>query len=140
MDTMESRRSGAPRNAAAMKWITAGLLAMVSVALFMVVSDTTPRAVAQTSDVLLRGNILVTSGQITGDTYGVFIVDMATGSIAVYQWMPATRKLRLMAVRNYTYDLQLDEYNTEPPPREVRDLVRQHRRLEETTPPGESRE
>ncbi|SRR5690554_5603958 len=139
MDTIESRRSGDSRNTAATKWITAGLLAM-SILLFMVIATTTPRASAQISDVSVRGNILVKTGQMTGDTYGVFIVDMATGSIAVYQWMPSTRMLRLMAVRNYTYDLQLDEYNTEPLPREIRDLVREHRRLDETTPPGESRE
>ncbi|GAG26028.1 unnamed protein product, partial [marine sediment metagenome] len=36
--------------------------------------------------------------------------------------------------RNFLYDLQLDEYNTEPSPNEIKDLVRQSRRLESSEP------
>jgi hypothetical protein len=34
-----------------------------------------------------------------------------------------------MAARNYKFDVQLDEYNTEPLPREIQKLVQQHKRL-----------
>ena len=47
----------------------------------------------------------------------------------MYQWQAGARKLRLLAARNCTFDLQLDEYNTEPSPNEIQNLVRQGRTL-----------
>lgn len=146
MDAKEFRSPDGRRTAPSAKWIIAIILATVCVGLMaeLVNEQVYPlpqgRAQAQPSEPLVRGNILLASGQVASDTYAIFLVDMANGSLGVYQWVPSNRKLRLMAVRNYIFDLQLDEYNTEPLPREIRDLVRQHRRLDETTPPGESRE
>ena len=65
-------------------------------------------------------------GRITADGYGVYLVDPRTNMLAVYQWIPGNPgRLKLVATRNCTFDLQLDEYNTEPSPSEIRELVRE---------------
>lgn len=78
-------------------------------------------------------SVLVVAGQVTRDTYGLYIVDQKNQTICIYQWLPGSHKLRLMAARTYIYDRELDEYNTEPSPREIRDLVRKARRLKGPT-------
>jgi len=72
---------------------------------------------------------MAVSAQLTSDSYGVYLLDTRRGTMAVYQFQPSKRTLRLMAVRSYGFDMQLDEYNTEPSPNEIRQLVGQQRRL-----------
>lgn len=76
--------------------------------------------------------VFVAAGQVTADSYGLYLIDRRNRTICVYQWLPQTRKLRLMAARTYAYDIRLDDYNTEISPREVRELVTQQRRMSET--------
>ena len=78
-----------------------------------------------------RGRFLAVAGQVADESYGVYLIDLEKGIITLYQWVPKTRTLRLVAARNCTYDLQLDEYNTEPPPKEIQSLVRETERLGE---------
>lgn len=54
-------------------------------------------------------NVEVLSGQLGRDIYGLYLVDRANGTICVYQYVPRERKLKLTAVRRYTFDVQLDE-------------------------------
>jgi hypothetical protein len=79
--------------------------------------------------------VLAVAGQITADTYGLYLVDLDSRKICAYQWRPSTRKLRLLAVRNYTFDLKLDEYNTEKLPREIKKLVAESKPLVEEDGP-----
>jgi hypothetical protein len=93
-----------------------------------------PAAEAQmpAQDAVSGNTIFAVSAQISSATYGMYLVDPQNGTIALYEVLggPRQSRLRLLAVRNYKFDLQLDEYNTEPSPREIQDLVRQARRLE----------
>ncbi|HNX27264.1 MAG TPA: hypothetical protein PKK48_07640 [Phycisphaerae bacterium] len=87
-------------------------------------------AVAQTPAVGAGNNgVYIVAGQISSNTYGLYLVDYENQTICVYQYSPGDRKLRLMSARTYRFDVNLDEFNTsDPTPREVRDLVgRQHR-------------
>ncbi|MHC4984085.1 MAG: hypothetical protein ACYTF6_13070 [Planctomycetota bacterium] len=68
-------------------------------------------------------------GQVTKDTYGLYMVDPEYATIVVYEWSPQAGKLRLMAARTYLFDRQLEDYNTELPPREVKKLVAEQKRL-----------
>lgn len=101
-----------------------------------------PVAVAQApaAQQAAGGGVFAVSAQITSGTYGIYLVDPANGTMALYEWLPSPRqpKLRLLAARNYRFDLQLDEYNTEPSPREIQDLVSQARRLSGTVTTGEA--
>lgn len=80
------------------------------------------------------GGVVVVPGQIGPDAYGLYLVDTGRRTISVYQYTSGNvRKLKLLAARTYTYDSQLDEYNTEPSPRDIKSLVEQHKRLENVT-------
>jgi len=115
------------------KWLLVVLLGTVVVCLLVEAGF----GLSETGGPASRGrseDLFAVAGQITSDTYGLYLLDRKNGTICVYQWLSGTRKLRLLAARNYTFDLQLDEYNTEPLPRDIKKLVEQHRRLGETTP------
>ncbi len=87
-----------------------------------------------------RRNVFAVAGQIGRDSSGVYVIDADNGTIAAYEWISdriAGRKLRLVAARNFAFDMQLDDYNTEPLPRDIKSLVEQHRRLNNAaTQPG----
>ena len=78
--------------------------------------------------------VMAVAGQVTRDGYGLYLLDLRNQTIAVYQYVPNARTLRLLAARNFAFDVQLDEFNTEPSPRDIRDLVESARRLTDETP------
>jgi hypothetical protein len=81
--------------------------------------------------------LLAVPAQITRDTYGLFLVDPRQRTICVYAYQAGTRKLQLLASRTYRFDVQLDDWNSSPPPREIQDLVGQQRRLESMSMPAD---
>ena len=76
-----------------------------------------------------KPSVFVVAGQISRETYGVYLVDYDNSTICVYQYFRKDRKLRLMAARTYAFDVQLDEYNTDPSPRKIKKMVEEHKRL-----------
>ena len=80
-----------------------------------------------------KARVFVTAGQISRDTYGLYLVDFENKTICVYQTRPKSKdnKLRLMAARTYAFDVQLDEYNTDTDlsPRVIKKMVEDHKRL-----------
>ena len=122
---------------AAARRIAVVLLVLVAVGLAVeVVRPATP-AVAELGGQDRSGGLLAVAGKISEQTYGLYLIDRESGTMTVYQWLPATRKLELLAARNCIYDLQLDEYNTKPSPSEIKRLVRQGRSLSSLQPPEE---
>ena len=95
-----------------------------------------------------ESSVVAVAGQVTRDGYGLYLLDLRNQTITVYQYVPNSRVLRLLAARTFAFDVQLDEFNTEPSPREIRDLVESTRRLtdpaeivdEPTTQPAEPAE
>lgn len=77
------------------------------------------------------GSILAVTGEIGRDSYGIYLVDLSNQTICVYQYQTAQKTLKLLAARTFAYDTQLDEYNSEPSPRQIREMVTAHRRLTE---------
>jgi hypothetical protein len=73
------------------------------------------------------------AGQISPDTYGLYLVDPQSRNVVLYEYVPSQRRLHLRAARSIAYDLQLESYNTEPDPGDVADMVRKARRISETT-------
>ena len=113
-----------------MKWLIVILLGLIAGCLLAELVASVSTASAQlTSGASARG-ITAVAGQVTSDSYGLYLIDTENGTMAVYQWLPGIRKLRLMAARNYEFDLKLDEYNSDDPsPSEIKQLVEQHDRL-----------
>ena len=128
--------------ALAAKWSAAALLALAAgVLLWMggsgAAQDSVPAPGAKAASAG-GGNLLVVAGQVTRDSYGLYLVDTKSTTMAIYQWVPSSSKLRLMAARNYGFDLQLDDYNneTDTKPAEIRKLVEQQRRMSSSTQPN----
>jgi len=127
----EASRAGRLGGPAAARSLTVLLLAAIAAALWIEVGSAQTPAGAEPQAAGAAGGLVVVAGEVAKDSFGVYLVDPANGTMCVYQYVPGTRKLRLMASRNFRYDCQLDEYNTEPAPREIQKLVQQHRRLTE---------
>jgi hypothetical protein len=62
--------------------------------------------------------------QLSPSTWGCYVMDVDRQTLMVYYYAPTDRKLRLMAARDFTFDRQLRQFNTdEPTPPEVRSLI-----------------
>ena len=111
------------------QWVIVVLLSVIATCLLLELGFGASSATAQVTSVG-GSDMLVVGGQITKDSYGLYLVDTKKQSLCVFQWLPGTRKLRLMAARTFKYDVQLDEYNADKPtPGEVKLLVEQNKRL-----------
>jgi len=116
------------------KWLVVVLLAVIATCLLVEVSASRSSATpaAPVGPAAAGGDrLFAVAGQISPETYGVYLVDPNAGSLALYQWLPRERNLRLMAARTFIYDVQLDAYNTQVEPSEIRKLVNQQKRLGE---------
>jgi hypothetical protein len=124
----------------ALRLLTAGALAVVA-AVLLAVAVSSPAAesngnngsAAARNGSAAGGRFFAVCGQIAQEAYGLYLFDTQNSTMSLYEWVPAERKLRLLAARNTEFDLRLDDYNTTPSPREIKALVEQHRRL--TTAP-----
>ncbi len=110
------------------QWLIAISLSVIAVCLLVEVTASRSQADVETG-VGAGGSLFAVAGKVTSGSYGIYLVDAQKGTMCVYEWLPNVRKLRLMAGRNFTFDLRLDEYNTEPLPREIKKLVERSRRL-----------
>jgi hypothetical protein len=82
------------------------------------------------------GSLIAVTGQVGQDAYGMFLIDPRTRTMCVYRYQPGTNKLQLLAARNVSYDLQLDDYNNAAKtPREIREIVEKQKRIDEVNPP-----
>ena len=111
------------------QWVMVAVLSVIATCLLLEIGFGASSATAQVTSVGCS-DMLVVGGQITKDSYGLYLVDTKKQALCVYQWLPGTRKMRLMAARTFKYDVQLDEYNADKPtPSEVKRLVEQNKRL-----------
>lgn len=67
------------------------------------------------------------TGQLAPDAYGVFMVDVDTGTIWCYRYMAAGNMLKLVAARQWIHDRYLTDYSTEPPTEFIKQLLDQQR-------------
>jgi len=108
------------------------VVALSAVAAFLAVELLRCPAPAEAQITSSRGDatIFAVAGKISPESYGLYLIDRRRGTITVYEWLHGKPgKLKLAAARNCTFDLLLDEYNTEPPPSEIKSLVRQGQSL-----------
>ena len=77
------------------------------------------------------GKVFGIAGQVSADSYGVYLVDLEKGTMCLYEYVARDRRLWLRAARTFQADVQLDSYNTMPPPKEVSKMVAEARRLKD---------
>jgi hypothetical protein len=136
MVEVPSKSRGGPLRAA--KWLIVAALGGVAALLLTELALSASAVEAQSESPLAGRNVIAVPGQITRDSYGVYLVDPEKGTICVYQYLVTAKSLRLLASRNYVFDVQLDDYNTQPPPRQIKELVEQQRRLTSPAAGGEA--
>ncbi|MCJ7544788.1 MAG: hypothetical protein MUP47_09555 [Phycisphaerae bacterium] len=121
----EPNQNASPRAAGPARWLLVVVLAAAAGALLVELGRA--RAVGQGLGGPLgvgRG-LLVVPSPLSRETYGVYLVDPEQGKMCLYEYQSGRRQLRLLAVRNFTYDLRLEAYNTQPSPSEMKDLAEQ---------------
>ncbi|MBN2562390.1 MAG: hypothetical protein JXQ75_15810 [Phycisphaerae bacterium] len=114
-------------------WIIAILLAIIATVL--VLRATEPLVVQQVyGDAPMVGarGVFAFTGQLGKNQYGLFMMDVDSSNIWCYEYLPGTRKLKLVAARSFRWDRYLEEYaNDVPTPDEIRVLVTGQSRIEE---------
>lgn len=120
-------------------WLIVVLLAVIATALLMRWDETAVlrSALAQTGAFSSSGldgtrGIYAFTGQISARSYGLFMVDVDTGTVWCYEiersGSSGEPRLRLIAARSWVFDRYLEEFNTvEPIPSAVREMVQQQR-------------
>ncbi len=119
--------------------IIAGLLAAIAAILVVRGQGSSPLSTALAQPAVsprggLEGarGIYAFTGQLNARSYGLFMLDVDSGTVWCYEIQSAGAKgeprLRLVAARSWLFDRYLEEFNTgEPIPSEVREMVQQQR-------------
>jgi hypothetical protein len=84
-------------------------------------------------------NIVIMPGQLSPNTWGCYVMDSANQTLTVYQYTPGDHDLRLAAARDIQYDRKLGDFNTSPPPTDIRKMIERAEepaRLAPTTVPS----
>jgi len=109
-------------------WLIAVSLAVIAVCMVLRVDGlVVPQAAAQVQAGAGARGVFAFPAQMTKTTYGVFMVDVDTGTIWCYEFT-GQRKLRLAAARSWRFDRYLENHNLEDvEPETVEKLVEQQR-------------
>ncbi len=122
----EPNEIASPRAASSARWLLVVVLAAVAGALLVELGRTSSAVGQGLGGPFGAGRgLLVVPSPLSRDSYGVYLVDAEKGKICLYEYQATRRQLRLVAVRNFAYDLPLDDYNTQPSPSEMRQLAEQ---------------
>jgi hypothetical protein len=121
----EPNQIASSRAAGSARWLLVVVLAGVAGALLVELGRTATAAGQGFGETFTSGGVLVVPSALSRESYGVYLVDPQQGRICLYEYQANRRQLRLLAVRNFTYDLRLDEYNTDPSPSEMKQLAEQ---------------
>jgi len=124
-------------------WVIAALLVVIVVLLATRhPGQLSEKAWGQPVRMGARG-IFALTGQISRDSYGLFMIDTDAGTVWVYQYLPGNRQLRLVAARSFVHDRHIEDYNSDnPSPAEVAQWVQRARKLKldsKTTEPEEEK-
>src|SRR5437764_13376575 len=68
------------------------------------------------------GGLFVMPAQLSGNTWGAYLMDIDRGTLSVYQFFPGSRQLQFVASRKFTNDTKLEDFNTAPTPGGVADM------------------
>ncbi|MFI5378680.1 MAG: hypothetical protein ACHRHE_05245 [Tepidisphaerales bacterium] len=107
-------------------YLVAGLLAINIVISFSKPDfpSILPAAYAQRQAPIAGGaGIFVMPAQLSGNTWGCYLIDVDRSTLCCYQYFPGTRELQFVAARNYRNDTQLSNFNTTPSPADIQNLV-----------------
>ncbi len=117
------------------QWAIVVALSMTVGALSMQLLSTPPANAAAGSVTAGGGKVFAIAGQVSANSYGVYLVDLEKSTICLYEYVGRDRRLWLRAARTFHADLQLDSYNTLPSPDEISKMTTEARRLKDAPKP-----
>lgn len=119
-------------------WANAAVFAVIAFAMLTRpgLPSFLPIASAQNQPPIAGGaGVFVMPAQFSSNTWGAYLLDVDSQTLAAYQYLPAQRQLQLVAARTYRYDRGLQNFNTAAPsPREVEELLRMEERVRRGNP------
>jgi hypothetical protein len=97
-----------------------------------------PAAFGQSQPPIAGGaGVFVMPAQLNQNTWGCYLLDVDTQTLAVYSYSPGERLLRLLAARSIRHDRRLQNFNTDSPsPQEVMELVEREQSVGRAGGPG----
>lgn len=112
-------------------WLIGVSLAVIALCMVLRTGATTQfspsPAYAQSVGAAGAHGVFAFTGQLTKDSYGVFMVDIDTGVIWCYKYLSSKNVLQLVAARDWRYDRYLEDFATEPATEVVREQVEAQR-------------
>ncbi len=119
-------------------WANAAVFAVIAFALLTRpgVPSFLPVAAAQNQPPIAGGaGVFIMPAQFSANTWGVYLLDVDSQTLAAYQFLPSPRSLQLVAARTYRFDRGLQNFNTAAPsPREVEELLKMEDRVRRGNP------
>jgi len=106
-------------------WANALLLGVIAATLLLRNSggNWTPAALGAQPSIAGGGGIFVMPAQLAQNQWGCYLLDIDHQTLVAYQYSPSNHQLSFVAARNYRYDVQLHDYSTDPPTRDVQKLI-----------------
>ena len=111
-------------------WLIAGSLLTIAVSFVTQrgVPDLSGVAFGQPTTSAGARGVFAFSGQLTKNTYGVYVVDTDTATMWMYEYMGAKGCLRLAAARSWRFDRYLENHNScDLPPETVEQMIEEQR-------------
>lgn len=92
-------------------WLIAILLAIIATVLVMQAGGMTGVRPAYGDTPMMGGRgIYAFTGAIDNNRSGLFMMDVDNSTVWAYEYLPSTRKLRLVFARSFTFDRYLEDY------------------------------
>jgi hypothetical protein len=106
-------------------YVNAGLLLSLLLAVMSRGSASAYAAPVTGAQPIAGGNgLYLMPGQFANNIWGCYVMDVGRQTLCAYEYVQGRKQLQLVAARDFSYDIQLREYNSpQPSPDEVRRLV-----------------
>ena len=125
------------RNAATLALYGVGALLLANLMATLLRSDSAVAQAQRQPPIAGGGGLFIMPAQLSGNTWGAYLMDIDKGTLAVYQFFPGTSQLKFVAARKFTNDTKMENWNTSPSPQEVADLVeKQNKGIRGSAPAG----
>lgn len=95
-------------------WVAAFSLAAIAACLVLERVAPVSPVFAQSAGSAGAHGVFAFTGQLAGDAYGVFMVDVDRGTLWCYRYYPGKDLLKLVAAREWLNDRYLKDFSTEP--------------------------